>query len=136
MAFTSVGKGAENEPTVFFSEELTPTKPPENVKFKQLSSTSLNITWTPLTLFDARGFPVYRVVLTPVDAKSLKKRQSNPDPIITTNNFAVVTGLSENTDYSIVVGVSTGQASAFIEGTPTIHNGNTYLYYTYTKACK
>jgi len=58
VAYTSVGKGAENEPTVFFSEELTPTKPPDNVELKQLSSTSFNVTWTPLTLFEAKGFPI------------------------------------------------------------------------------
>ena len=53
VAFTSVGKGVENDYTIFFSEELTPTKSPENVVFNQLNSTALNITWTPLTLFEA-----------------------------------------------------------------------------------
>ena len=115
VAFTSVGKGTENDYITFFSEELTTTKSPENVVFKQLNSTALNITWTPLTLFEARGFPEYRVVLT-IDNNSRRKRQSNSVSIITTNNFAIFTDLNENTDYSVVVGVKAGNTSEFVEG--------------------
>ena len=115
VAFTSVGKGAENDYITFFSEELTTTKSPENVVFKQLNSTALNITWTPLTLFEARGFPEYRVVLT-IDTNSRRKRQSDPVAIITTNSFAIFTDLNENTDYSVVVGVRAGNTSEFVEG--------------------
>ena len=115
VAFTSAGKGAENDYTIFFSEELTPIKSPENAVFIQLNSTALNITWTPLTLFEARGFPEYRVVLT-TDTNSRRKRQSNSVSIITTNSFAIFTNLNENTDYSVVVGVKTGHISEFVEG--------------------
>ena len=122
VAFTSVGKGAENDYIIFFSEELTPTKSPENVVFNQLNSTALNITWTPLTLFEARGFPEYRVVLT-TDTNSRRKRQSNSVSTITTNSFAIFTDLNENTDYSVVVGVRTGVSmgnvtSGFVESSP------------------
>ena len=122
VAFTSVGKGAENDYIIFFSEELTPTKSPENVVFNQLNSTALNITWTPLTLFEARGFPEYRVVLT-TDTDSRRKRQSNSVSTITTNSFAIFTDLNENTDYSVVVGVRTGVSmgnvtSGFLESSP------------------
>ena len=115
VAFTSVGKGAENDYITFFSEELTPTKSPENVVFKQLNSTALNITWTPLTLFEARGFPEYRVVLT-IDNNSRRKRQSNSVSVITTNSFAIFTDLNENTDYFVMVGVKAGNTSDFVEG--------------------
>ena len=115
VAFTSVGKGAENDYITFFSEELTPTKSPENVVFKQLNSTALNITWTPLTLFEARGFPEYRVVLT-IDTNSRRKRQSDPVAIITTNSFAIFTDLNENTDYSVMVGVRAGNTYEFVDG--------------------
>ena len=122
MAFTSVGKGAENNHTIFFSEELPPTKSPENVIFIRLNSTSLNISWTPLTLFEARGFPEYRVALATVDTDSRRRRQSNLDFIVTTNSFVVFTDLNENIDYSVVVGVRTGMRtgniSEFIEGIP------------------
>ena len=60
VAYTNVGKGTEND-YITFSKELQPTKSPENVNSKQLNLTSLNITWTPLTLFEAQGFPEYRV---------------------------------------------------------------------------
>ena len=104
--------------TPFFSTELQPTKSPENVNFKQLNLTSLNVTWTPLTLFEAQGFPEYRVHLMGAGTNRRKKRQSNLSPIITTNSFAVFTDLSENTDYSVVVGARTGGVSDFIEGNP------------------
>ena len=115
VAFTSAGKGTENEYMIFFSEELVPTKSPENVVFQQINSTALNITWTPLTLFEARGFPIYRVVLT-TDVNNRRKRQSDSISVITTNSFAIVTDLNENTDYSVVVGVRTNNTSEFVEG--------------------
>ena len=132
VAFTSVGKGEENDHEIFFIEELIPTKVPENVDFKQLNSTALNITWTPLTLFEARGFPRYRAVLTPVDTTSRRKRQSNSNTIHTLHindtfgAFAVFTNLSENTDYFVVVGVTTGNKS-FIEGNSVRGNYNIIL---------
>ena len=117
VAFTSARKGAENDYMIVFSEELTPTKSPENVNFKYLNSTTLNITWIPLTLLEARGFPEYRVVLTK-DTDSHRKRQSNSFSIITTNSFAIFTDVNKNTDYSIVVGVRTGNMTVFVEGSP------------------
>ena len=121
VAFTSAGRGAENDHKIFFAEELAPTKPPEDVDSKQLSSTSLNITWTLLTLFEARGFPEYRVVLTPKNINRRRKRQSDADSVhtmMTENGFAVFTGLEENTDYTVVVGVRTGNMSEFSEADP------------------
>ena len=106
VALTCTGKGKENR-TVFFSQELPPTKSPENVVLNKLNSTALNVTWTPLTLFEARGFPEYRVVLTAVTNRR-RKRQSDPIIIITSNSFAVFSGLEENTNYLAVVGVRTG----------------------------
>ena len=123
MAFTSAGKGAQNDYIVIFSEELTPSKSPEIVVFKQINSTALNITWSTLTLFEARGFPEYRVVLAMVDTNSRRKRQSNTLEIITNNSFAIFTGLNKNTNYSVIVGVRTGAStgnvmSEFVEANP------------------
>ena len=123
VAFTSAGKGEENDYLLFFSIELPPSKPPENVAYKQLNLSSFNITWIPLTLFDARGFPEYRVVLTPLNTNSRRKRESNS--IITTNSFGIFSDIKENELYSIVVGVRTGNSSEFVEGNPI--NG-TLLY--------
>ena len=129
VAFTSAGKGTENDYMIFFSEELAPTKSPENVVFQQINSTAVNITWTPLTLFEAQGFPEYRVFLA-TDTSSHRKRQSNSVSIITTNSYAVFTDLNENADYSVVVGVRTGVnmsniTSEFLEASPI--NGTIYI---------
>ena len=108
VAFTSVGRGAENKPKYFFSQELTPTKAPENVHYKRLSAVSVNITWTPLTLFEARGFPIYKVSLQlPSTSNRRKKQSSLPESIITTSNFAVFNYLEKNRAYTAVVGVRT-----------------------------
>lgn len=129
VAFTGIGKGEKNDHTIFFYKELAPTKSPEDVDIKQLSSTSLNVTWTPLTLFEARGFPEYRTILTPLDTNSRRKRQSNDNSthvMITQDSFIAFTGLRENTDYSVVVGVRTGNSSEFLDGDP-ISGTNSYL---------
>ena len=124
VAFTSAGKGLENDYTIFFTKEFAPTKSPENVAFKQLNSTALNVTWTPLTLFEARGFPEYRVVLTTVDINSQRKRQSDSFEIITSNSFAIFTGLNENTVYSTMVGVRTDNSTEYVNSNSI--NGNNF----------
>ena len=131
VAFTSAGEGEKNDRKVFFIEELAPTKPPGDVDTKQLNPTSFNVTWTPLTLFEARGFPEYRVVFTTKDGDSRRRRQSNADSVhimMTENGSAVFTDLRENTDYSVTVGVRTGNMSEFFEGDSI---DGTHLQYSY-----
>ena len=122
VAFTSVGQGEENDRKIFFSKELAPTKSPEDVGSRQISPTSFNVTWKPLTLFEARGFPEYRAVAIPKDTNSRRKRQPDADTgtlvMMTEGSFVVFTGLRQNTDYSVVVGVKTGNGTEFLEGPP------------------
>jgi len=116
VAFTSVGMGVLGEYVVFFSEELIPTKPPENVQASQLNSTVVNITWTPLTLFEAQGFPQYRVVLTPdpLSTNNQPRKQLDTNTIMTNNSFVIFTNLVSHTWYSVVIGVKTGGSSSFV----------------------
>ena len=109
VAFTSVGRGAENDSHVFFSEELSPTKPPDNVDFDPLNLTSVNITWTPLTLLKARGFPEYRVTISPLNDHSRQSRS-----VFVRDRFSVIADLMSNTYYLAVVGVRTGASPSFI----------------------
>ena len=107
VAFTSVGRGEVNNREVFFSEELTPSKAPENVTSERVNSTSVNISWIPLTLFEAQGFPEYTVTLAEMMTTNTRRKRQI-DPITTRDNFAIFTGLTENTVYAAVVGVRTG----------------------------
>ena len=131
VAFTGVGKGEENDRKIFFYKELPPTKAPEDVGSKLLNLTSFNITWDSLTLFEARGFPEYRAVATPKDTNR-RKRQSEPNAgvqiMITEGSFAVFTGLRQNTDYTIVVGVRTGNGTEFLDGPPLDGTKNAFVY--------
>jgi len=68
VAFNGAGSGVFSYIKIFFSEELTPTKPPENITVTQLNATSVNITWSPQTLFEAQGFPQYIVSLSLLNA--------------------------------------------------------------------
>ena len=110
VAFTSAGGGAENDLEEFFSQELEAIKAPENVVVKRLTSTSVNLTWTPLTLFEARGFPVYVVSLTPSSSSGRKKRQQTLTQL-TNNSFAVFNDLMSGSAYTAEVGVRTGDRS-------------------------
>lgn len=121
VAFTSVGMGVLGDYVVFFSEELPPTKAPENINARWLSSTMVNITWTPLSLFEARGFPQYRAVLT----ASSKDKQLDNNAIMTNNSFVVFNNLETNTQYAVVVGVKTGGSSAFVDSHSV--NGKVFL---------
>ena len=102
VAFTGAGRGMQNGYKTFFSQELSATKALENVQFKQLSATSANVTWTSLTLFEARGFPVYTVTIEPVSRNSCKKRPTLTQ--ITNNSFIVFTNLVSGTINTATVG--------------------------------
>jgi len=108
VAYNRVGLGVLGDYKVFFSEELAPTKAPENIQIKHLNATSVNVTWTPLTLFEAQGFPKYIVSLSPLNSEGRRRKQTNPT-IVTSNSYAVFTNL--DTSYSVSVSVSTGDGS-------------------------
>jgi len=108
VAFNSVGVGALGDYKIFFSQELTPTKAPENIQVIQINATSVNITWTPLTLFEAQGFPEYIVSLSPLNTEGRRRRQAILT-IVTLNSFAVFTHLDAH--YSVSVSVTTGDGS-------------------------
>ena len=110
VAFTSAGRGAENDLEEFFSQELEANEAPDILDVKRLSSTSVNLTWTPLDLFMARGFPVYVVSLTPSSSSGRKKRQQ-PLTQVTNNSFAVFNNLVSGSTYTAEVGVRTGDRS-------------------------
>ena len=117
VAFTSVGMGALGDYVVFFSQELIPTKPPENVTVIYISGTSINVTWTPLSLFEAQGFPQYKVTILPT-TESRQRRQSDPISVITTNSYAVFEDLDSNTKYSVEVGVTNSVTDTVVNSKP------------------
>ena len=107
VAFTSAGGGEDNvRSDPFFTRELSPIKAVENLAVMQLEgTTSVNVSWTPLTLFEAQGFPRYIITLTLSDGH--KKRQS-PLTMETNNSYVVFSDLNGGSSYSAAVGVTTG----------------------------
>ena len=123
VAYTSAGGGVENDNRFgpFFTEELPPLQSVDenSVKISQLNGTSVNVTWTPLSLFEARGFPVY--VITLALSGGRKKRQSqSPQNKTTSNSYAVFGGLAGGSDYSAVVGSRTGGENTTIVPAPAV----------------
>ena len=109
VAFNGEGGGNENKPQSFFSQELMPTKPPQNVMFDR-SGAYINISWDALTLSEARGFPVYTVVLTPSvsdDGLSIEQITRGVIVINSTESSVVVGGLDANVEYTLMVAVGT-----------------------------
>ena len=107
VAFTSAGRGEENDPYIIFSDELSPKNAPKNIEFKR-SGPTIYVTWEPVSLFEARGFPVYTITLTPNFKRG--KRQSNSDGVIvvTTNETNVtIEGVDPDVEYSLTVAVGT-----------------------------
>ena len=114
MAFTSAGR-EENDPHIFFTQELGPIKAPENVKYER-SGPTITVSWDPLSLKEAQGFPTYTVTLRPL---SLVGNQSIDDEIIsiTTNETNILNEeLDPNLEYVLVVTVTTGNGEAATDG--------------------
>ena len=116
VAFTSTGRGDENKPTDFYSQEDVPLEPPGNVEVER-SGTSVSVKWEPVTLFDARGFPTYTVTLEPSTSGSRVTRQSNDGIIrMTTNESSIVIGgLDPRVEYDVSVAVRTSAGEAVAE---------------------
>ena len=95
-AFTSAGRGQENTYSeAIFTEELPPNATVTNITIKWTSATSVNVSWAPLTLHQARGFPLYMVNIT-----SMGRVVKN----FTTNETNVkVNDLNRNTVYFVTV---------------------------------
>ena len=122
LAFTSAGKGDENDFETFFSQELTPTKIPGDVDYSRLNLTTINITWTLLTLFEARGFPHYGVTLMPISSNNQNRSQMDIIFMETNSNYVVFHNLVSTTAYSVVVGVRTGSSDVFMYADPIAGN--------------
>ena len=110
VAFTSAGRGVESYSRTFFTEELIPNRSPENIIYER-SDTTFSVSWDPLSLIEARGFPIYTVTLIPLSLLPNRAiRQANDDGIIsvTTNETdIVIEGLDPNVEYSLTVAVGT-----------------------------
>ena len=111
MSFTSTGRGELGDYVTFFTRELPPTNLPDNIQAHRINPTSINVTWTPLSLNEAHGFPYYMVVLTSVNANS---HQSIPAPVTTSSSFVVFSDLDENAEYYIEVHVTNSQFNSYI----------------------
>ena len=122
VAFTSAGKGAENNFETFFSQELSPSKVPADINIVRLNLTSINVTWTPLPLIEARGFPRYRVTLMPLSTNNRNKRQTDSITMETNNSYVVFHDLVSTTAYSAVVGVRTESSDVFMDADPITGN--------------
>ena len=115
VAFTNAGRGALNDYIVFFSEELMPEMLPTDVSYTRLNNVSITVTWNPVSLFEAQGFPSYQAVLIEDPANS----DTTADVITTNNSFAIFTDLSSSQQYTVLVGVATGSnRSAFVYSSP------------------
>ena len=109
-AFTNAGRGALNDHIVFFSEELIPEMFPANINYTRFNMTSINVTWTPLSLFEAQGFPLYQVILSEPSTSG----GTTSDLITTNNSFAIFSNLSIDQRYSVVVGVTNGNSRSVV----------------------
>ena len=116
VAFTSAGEGAVNYGHTFFTEEEAPVRYPNDVEFER-SGTSVSVSWEPLSLFEARGFPVYTVTLVPSSSDGRATRQSNDGVIRVTTNESniVVGGLDPKVEYGVTVAVGTGAGEMITE---------------------
>lgn len=104
VAYTSAGSGqGSNRSQPFFAKQSPPSKPVEDITIERLSPTSINVSWTPLTLCEAQGFPIYRVVVT-LSGGGMKRQLTSLTNTTTSSSLKFI-GLDRNSEYSVVVGV-------------------------------
>ena len=69
-----------------------------------LGDGSVQVGWTPLSLTEARGFPLYIVSYTSDDG-------AVSGSVNTTNSSVIITGLNPNIGYSFTIQVATGSGN-------------------------
>ena len=80
-----------------------PTAPLTDVHVFALGDGSVRVGWTPLSLVEARGFPLYIVSYSSDDGAVFS--------VNTTNSSVIITGLNPNIGYSFTVQVATGSGN-------------------------
>ena len=116
VASTGAGRGVESS-QMFFTYELIPSKSPENVTYER-SGTTISISWHPLTIFEARGLPYYKVTMMLYSLVGSRiARQSNDDgitSIVTNKTDVLIKDLDSDVDYFLIVavGTSSGEVAA------------------------
>ena len=117
VASTNVGRGVESNPQIFFTKELIPVKPPENITvIYEKGGAAIAVSWEPVSLFEARGFPTYIVTLTSsslVNSRTI--RQSNGDRVTTNETDVIIEDLDPNVEYSLTVAVETSAGRVISE---------------------
>ena len=76
----------------------------EDVKVVRNSDGSVSVDWTPLSLVEARGFPLYIITYTSDDG-------STTGSVNTTTSSIVITGLNQEVGYVFTVQVATGNGN-------------------------
>ena len=86
-----------------------PTAQVSNVKVERMNNDNRAalVSWTPLTLHQARGFPVYFVTYQPFS--QVGQVASAINTVNTTNSSVVIDDLDPTTEYTFTVDVSTAE---------------------------
>lgn len=96
---------------------LVPVEAPQGVTVSRSSDgRSMTVSWVPLTLMKARGFPFYIIMYTSNDA--IRIRRDTPVQVIVYDADSVlISGLDPFTDYSVSVTVSSyGNRTGMVTG--------------------
>ena len=80
-------------------------------------NSAVHVSWTPLTLHEARGFPLYVVTYYPT---SLGRVSCDTNRVTTPNSSVVIGGLDPTTLYGFMVDVYTGNGT--MKGNATAGN--------------
>ena len=88
-----------------------PSIAPTNVETDRTSSTTISVTWTPLTLIEARGFIRYYSVSYTLNGSNGRKRQGSLETmyvnVSNTSTSATITGLQPSSMYKVQVAAAT-----------------------------
>jgi netrin-G3 ligand len=110
IAETRAGLGEESPRKVFFSRELAPTKNVASITGVRVSDSEMMISWTGLTLQEARGFPSYTITYEPVGSTGRVSRQAQT--VQTEQTSTTVGGLLSEAEYLVHITVSTDGGSS------------------------
>ena len=98
-----------NHPSLYLTNWLysitsVPIKAVDSVTVEWTTTSSVLVTWTPLSYIEARGFPLYLITYTSDDG-------STSGSVNTTSSSVAITGLDPQYVYIFTVQVSTGNGN-------------------------
>ena len=102
---------------IYIIRYIEPSLSPKNVSVKRISGSMIRVSWTSMTLSEARGFIThYTVAYLPSTSRSKRQESNTLYQTVRNSSETTIEGLDENIAYAVQVSASTATGAGGYSG--------------------